>query len=63
MTPLLAHIMKKRRDCKRCHGYGLYADPNCTVDGRQMSISAQAATKEHTLPCPVCGANANPKKR
>jgi len=52
-----------RKDCKRCQGFGLYADERQTVDGRRVAISPQAiANGERTVVCPRCGANANPKK-
>lgn len=52
--------MTKRTTCTRCHGYGLYADPRCEVDGRRMAVGKKS--KERTIACPVCGVSANPVK-
>ena len=56
-----AWIWKARRDCKRCQGFGLYADERQQVDGRRVAISPQAiANGERTVVCDVCGADAWP---
>ena len=59
-----AWIWKARRDCKRCQGFGLYADERQTVDGRRVAISPQAiANGERTVVCEVCGADGNPVEK
>jgi hypothetical protein len=59
-----AWIWKARRDCKRCQGFGLYADERQQVDGRRVAISPQAiANGERTVVCEVCGADGNPVEK
>ena len=46
---------KKTKPCKTCQGYGLWEIGMPTSMGRM-----DAAGGIPTIPCPECGANANP---
>lgn len=46
----------KKNKCKTCQGYGMWAI------GLYTSMGKSDSTTYPTLPCPECGADANPIK-
>lgn len=46
---------KKKTDCTLCYGYGMWAKGSPSPMRQE-----EASNKMPTIPCPQCGANANP---
>lgn len=47
---------RERKECGTCQGYGMWGF------GRYASMGKHDSTTYPTIPCPECGADANPIK-